>query len=75
MLVLVPMAVTLRIAAASSAGGVPAHAADVDEQRLVLAEEERQALGDRLLADAMPAVDVHQRGWRRVHRPAEDVWG
>lgn len=56
-------------------GVVMADAADVDEQGLVFAEEKRQTLGDRLLPDAGPAVDVHQRcrGW--VHRSAKDIRG
>jgi hypothetical protein len=78
--VLVPVVVfVLGDAAAAAAagvvdgGGLAADAADVDEQGLVLAEEQRQALGYRLLADAVPAVDVHQRGRGRVHGPAEDI--
>jgi len=62
-------------AAAVVAGRLPANATDVDEQRLVLAKQQRQTLGYRLLPDAMPPVDVHQWRWGRVHGPAENIGG
>ncbi len=58
---------------AAGAGRLAPDAADVDQQRLVAAEEECQTLGDRLLADAVPAIDVDERGRGRVHGPAEDI--
>jgi hypothetical protein len=61
--------------AVATADALPPDAADVDEQRPVLAEEERQALGYRLLPDAGPAVDEDQRRRRRVHGPAKDIGG
>lgn len=48
-------------------------AAHVDQQRLVLAEEQRQELGHRLLPDAVPAVDIHQRCRSGVYWPAEYI--
>lgn len=53
----------------------PSDAADVDEHRLVPAEEQRQALGDCLLANAMRAVDEDERCRLGVHWPAEDGRG
>lgn len=49
------------VAAAAAAGGggcLASYASDVDQQGLVSSQEQRQALGHRLLADAVPAVDV-----------------
>ena len=61
--------------AVGTADTLPPDAADVDEQRPVIAEEERQTLGYRLLSDAGPAVDEHQRRRRRVHGPTKDIGG
>lgn len=73
-LVAEPALVSVGDAAARGGGGVP-DAAQVDEQGLVLAEEQCQALGYRLLSDAMLAIDEHQgcRAW--LHRPTEYIGG
>lgn len=63
------------VAEATAARVVPSDAADVDEQRLVLAEQQRQALGHGGLSNAVPAVDVHHRRGAGLHRPTEDVRG
>jgi hypothetical protein len=73
--VVVVMMLGATAVAAAAADAFPPDAADVDEQRLVLAEEERQTLGHRLLPHAVPAVDEHQRRRRRVHGPAEYIGG
>lgn len=54
---------------------LPPNTADVDEQRLGPTQEQRQTLGHRLLADAVPAVDVDERGRGGVQGTVEDVGG
>jgi hypothetical protein len=76
--VLVPVTVLVfggapAAAATAAAGSLPANAADVDEQCVVVTKEKRQVLGYRLLSDAIPAVDVYQRCGGGLHRPAEDI--